>query len=450
MKQAIYMFILLTFSTITKSQITQDSCGFERGLYMNNMIKYINNDFAQGVDTNISVLANSQKFHAALNFISQHDINYLVFYDTRGIIVSTNPAYSIYRNNLSNFIDSAKNFYGVRKVAVAGGDTAFFRDVSTQYNQSTNPVFPGKIDVLNLELEFWLPTSIGAASFNSAFTDYINILDFMNMIKNTDPYIDTVEAYLGYFFNAETPTDPQMGYGNTVRQQQRVDSVDNRTDRILLHYYMTDHIWDSSGSANPTDFFGNVRYNERITFLNNNSHQTDIRPIFSSETTSDIGQGTGGGNFLGYWLRDTLGWNIAGNSLYKAEHSFYAGYDSTFNTRLKGFQWFDYTKMPVNCVSGGPVYYPCGTSTGIESAELNEISIYPSPASSTIHIQLGNISQNSEIEFMDVLGRVIYRQSINNINSEIDISGWRKGMYIYKILGVQNPRPISRGKFVVE
>ncbi len=112
--------------------------------------------------------------------------------------------------------------------------------------------------------------------------------------------------------------------------------------------------------------------------------------------------------------------------------------------------------------AGGNYVDTCSLSTQISNIQylINQFSLFPNPTSSTIHIK-NDQKKDAEIEFTDALGRTIYRQTINSIYTDIDVSGWRKGMYFYNIID-PHPRSLStppklpkwggekRGKVVIQ
>ncbi len=72
---------------------------------------------------------------------------------------------------------------------------------------------------------------------------------------------------------------------------------------------------------------------------------------------------------------------------------------------------------------------------GVEENELNKISIYPNPASSTINLVLPKNMQTGQITAYDILGKQIYSQEFESEdNIAINISSWNTGSYFLKVV----------------
>ena len=84
-----------------------------------------------------------------------------------------------------------------------------------------------------------------------------------------------------------------------------------------------------------------------------------------------------------------------------------------------------------------------------ENEFKNLISIYPNPASDKITISLSNQpSKESFISLVDMTGKVVYSQNVNNTNKiTIDVRGFSKGNYI---LTIQNQKQNHSQKIMIE
>ncbi len=88
-------------------------------------------------------------------------------------------------------------------------------------------------------------------------------------------------------------------------------------------------------------------------------------------------------------------------------------------------------------------------SSNDEITKKNGISIYPNPSSSTISINC-DIYNTSQIEIMDRLGRVVYKDKTSECEEKsIDISGYAPGLYFVRLIG-DSGKVTGRGKFVKE
>lgn len=77
-------------------------------------------------------------------------------------------------------------------------------------------------------------------------------------------------------------------------------------------------------------------------------------------------------------------------------------------------------------------------AVGINEIENGVLSIYPNPASTSLNISVDNKLLNNSINVIDVLGNVVYTNSIMSNIETINISNLAKGMYFVKIEGVDN------------
>jgi hypothetical protein len=91
--------------------------------------------------------------------------------------------------------------------------------------------------------------------------------------------------------------------------------------------------------------------------------------------------------------------------------------------------------------------YSFTSATGIVSANNNStFTIYPNPAND--YFMVDRTSANSEIELYDVLGNKIWTQLLQTGNTKIDLSGFNRGMYFFKI--ISGDRAFQTGKLIKE
>ena len=79
---------------------------------------------------------------------------------------------------------------------------------------------------------------------------------------------------------------------------------------------------------------------------------------------------------------------------------------------------------------------------------LKELILYPNPATDFINIRLGAHLHDVVIEIYDISGKQLLLQNLENTETQINISDFKSGTYIYKCYN--NERIIENGKFVKE
>ncbi|MEI6817761.1 MAG: T9SS type A sorting domain-containing protein, partial [Bacteroidota bacterium] len=90
--------------------------------------------------------------------------------------------------------------------------------------------------------------------------------------------------------------------------------------------------------------------------------------------------------------------------------------------------------------------------TGItEINGVNDILIFPNPASNTLTIRKQSGFMNFEIRIMDVFGKMVHSQGLTNASkTTIDISQLSGGIYFYEVRSGLQTSASVRGKFVKE
>jgi hypothetical protein len=116
------------------------------------------------------------------------------------------------------------------------------------------------------------------------------------------------------------------------------------------------------------------------------------------------------------------------NSDYTLEYNYMNGYmDPTIST-----SWF------VGCEGGSPgrAYTPCP----VLPDDLNGF-LYPNPTNGMINVvfnNLGNSSHSTDLQIMDLNGRLVYTETVyaieDTIGKELDVNALRNGMYFIKII----------------
>lgn len=78
----------------------------------------------------------------------------------------------------------------------------------------------------------------------------------------------------------------------------------------------------------------------------------------------------------------------------------------------------------------------------------NNLSVYPNPASTTLNVKLGSVSDKATVTVYNAIGQiVIAAQEVTDNSTAINVSTLAKGVYILK---VSNGKEVSNTKFVIE
>jgi hypothetical protein len=99
------------------------------------------------------------------------------------------------------------------------------------------------------------------------------------------------------------------------------------------------------------------------------------------------------------------------------------------------------------CVGNGNVTVNVSPCTGINEAVSNSISVYPSPTSGIVNINLtSELSKNSSLEVYDALGKLVVKHVLTSELNSINIFNLDNGIYTFKVL--YNINTIKIGKLI--
>lgn len=102
---------------------------------------------------------------------------------------------------------------------------------------------------------------------------------------------------------------------------------------------------------------------------------------------------------------------------------------------------------------GGYAYFDAQCAPTLVN-EINSLSnklsykVYPNPTSGNFSIDLDKEIINGELELRNILGQVVFRQSVKKGSNQIKTENLSKGIYNYSVL--QNKEVVSIGKIVIE
>ena len=94
-------------------------------------------------------------------------------------------------------------------------------------------------------------------------------------------------------------------------------------------------------------------------------------------------------------------------------------------------------------IENGQIEY-IGTTLSTEKNPINEIEIYPSPASKIVFVR--NINSNLKISVFSITGKTVIEKEINS-DTQIDVSKLNKGVYFFNLT---NGKSTTTMKVVVE
>jgi hypothetical protein len=88
-------------------------------------------------------------------------------------------------------------------------------------------------------------------------------------------------------------------------------------------------------------------------------------------------------------------------------------------------------------------------ANSITETNIKPINIYPNPATYNLTINLSQLKnlQNTSVSIYDIQGKLLLQQNIQQVQTEIDIATFAKGIYIIK---VNNENESMVNKFVKE
>lgn len=144
--------------------------------------------------------------------------------------------------------------------------------------------------------------------------------------------------------------------------------------------------------------------------------------------------------------------------------------DRWYQHRIKFVEGIGYDQMPYpsfnECIIDGWDIWLCGFqadsisySTGAafcgtlgleNSISSTSFLIYPNPISNSIRIRYNESQRinNTSIKFYDLVGRELFSTEIQDTETQIDVSNWQRGVYLYSI--AKDEVSQQKGKIVLE
>lgn len=379
------MKVLLLLSLLIASQSFSQTV---RGLY---------------VDGFSTILGVQEKEDSLLRFAENNGFNYLTLYQMHMVNANTPLTDVTTAQPFADFVSKAKTQFNIARIGVASENFNAFSTVYHIYNQQ-HPDPNERIDVYNLEFEFWVPASVepGGAYCDDylapngipcdtagAFSFFKANLHKIDSLAETDGAIS--EAYFGWFNNG-----------------QAIQIIETGVDRILLSTYIP--------SANYSAGYQYNYLETRLQQLAQANTNVKILPLYSAET-----------DFMHDWSVVNpffQPFNDLSNSL-QAETSSWKQF-----LQPEGIQWFAYTDMPKK-----------NMDLGLNEQTFEKSIVYPNPSTGKVHLRSNGKIENQVLLSID--GMVLECIDVD----QTSISGLAPGIYFLRIL---HPESIENIKIVIE
>lgn len=365
------------------------------------------------VDGFKNILGDTEAEETLLNYAKDNGFNYLLLYNLSHIHAHTyNLTVLEEANVLANFIYRAKTEFGMAQVGAVGEKSASFDKIEV-YN-SFYPDWFKKIDVLNLEFEFWANTE--GATFDYYCSNYLlpNGYDCTNK-----------DAFKFYAIELEAIDQRahKMGiiseiYLGSPTKDEMIELCEI-SDRILIHYYRS------------TDTYGDGKsiYNyhpDRLRAMALSDRKPAMMPIFSSRTAH-----------MGPWLIE--------NSLHKpmetwlnGKHGYYTDMTPGLSeVKIAGFQWYRYTSFQDLL----PSFYYRGQQSGPEDnkrgeIQLNDYAAYPTMVNNELNLIASDDTNLSEryCAIYDSKGSLMLNMAFTTQFNTFDVGFLATGLYYLNVI----------------
>jgi hypothetical protein len=375
-------------------------------LFIVSCLTYIDAYSAKGlyVDGFASIVGNTAKEDSLLNYAASNGFTYLALYELHIVNASHDLTTVPTSQVLADFIAKAKIQYGIAEVGACGENAWWFINVIHAYN-SIHPNTSEKIDVYNLEFEFWNANSVGPGDYycttylqsaglpcdtSGAFTFWMQQLTSIDSVAALDGAKS--EVYVGWF---------------TLGQALEMIA---KADRVLLHSYVT----------NVNNVYSYTQ--TRLSYLGSGPGVVEVMPIFSAEPS-----------FLGPWLSTHA--EIGVYDIYTAAFANETGVWKS-NINLLGYQWFEYSDMPYLL----PV--------NIESVPKESFKVYPNPTTGSVTLEASFDHLLQRIDVYGYDGRLL-NSIMNNPSSKInaDLQGLSAGVYFLDAIGKEGSEKMKVVKY---
>lgn len=363
------------------------------------------------VDGFNTILGNTAKEDSVLLFAKNNGFNYITLYNVYQVNSVTPLTNTTSAQGFSNFINKAKTQYSITEVGVAAENYSFFRNVIHVYNQQ-HPSINQKVDVYNLEFEFWIPSSVTAGSYYCSTYLQPNVFSCdtagaFGFYKKTLTRIDSLANSTGQ------KSEAYFGFFNTGQGKQIVQTG---VDRVLLSIYIPSASYSQSYQYNYVK--------PRLQALATASTNIKVIPLYSSEPS-----------FMQTWVNANpffLPYTNLVSSL--------ATETGTWKAFIQpeGIQWFAYSFLPKKNLTTG-VYE--------NTEEFDVLSLYPNPGNGVVTIETSNLFDKAKITVKNIFGEEVLNSELNQSLQDFNVSTFATGIYFVTVHS--NHKSITR-KLVIE
>ncbi len=384
-----YFTLLLLFSLV---QLMSQN---HKGLYVN--------DFK-------NIVGNYQREIDLLHFAEDNDYDYLLLYNLYFI---HNNMFDITDSTdsqpLANFIKKAKTEFGIVQIAGIGETYNSFNTIHT-YNLNHIDSPNQRIDVYNIEFEFW-----NAASVASYYCpQYLTGTSFSCDTAGAFDFISKDLCKLDSLCGEYDFLHSEIYIGNPTNGQ--CANLSLCADRVLVHFYRSSDTYTS----------GNSIYNykkERIKALASLNENSVVMPIFNCKES-----------FMGGWL-DTVAETQAFDTWMNGVNGYVA--DTGIwksHTTVDGPVWFKYT-----CMYDTSIHFIEDTTEIIDDTSTTRLSqidekypllLYPNPSNNLVYISFKQ--KIKSIAVYNFLGKLLFFNE-NTTKKNINLTNLNSGIYFVKI-----------------
>jgi hypothetical protein len=370
-----------------------------KGLYVNNFQSIINSQ--TGIDS-------------LLQYAQNNNFTTLTLYDLWPIHQQYNLTSVSGSQVLANFINKAKTQYGIQEIAATGENYWFFNTVIHAYNQM-HGFSNEKIDVYNLEFEFWNTNPAVANYYCSSYLAPNNIPCTVQGAYSF--YLSELQNIHNLAINDGCLTETYLGWPDSSQAVGIIPHV----DRVFIHAYL----------SNPANAFGYTL--SRLEDFGSAGAEVKVIPLFSSEP-----------GFMGPWL--------ASHNEPDAFNHYQTAYNSATgswkqNIDLHGYQWYKYTTMPYTwpeAIAGNKG----GQSLDVRDVTRESIRIGTTRSS----LNISNSFQGAVVvRIHDLSGKLIQQTNaqLNRGVTEVPLNQQLNGVHVVTITDAANGKVLLRDKVLM-